>query len=91
MFATHLDLLPSMLAIGIEEVRMALNCLEYKLGVSSSSVALHSVVVKKKKKETKGSIVIRWLKKILGLCLMSWTRSKAIWVIFYWFLSHCRA
>jgi len=62
---TPLDLLPSVLANGGEEVRTAVNSYEYDLRVSRSSAVLSSIAAKKIK-ETKGSFVIYWLKMFLG-------------------------
>jgi hypothetical protein len=60
---TPLDLLPSVLTNGGEEVRTVVNC--YELDISGSLAVLSSVTTKKTK-ETKGSSIIYWLKLFLG-------------------------
>jgi hypothetical protein len=60
-----LDLLPSVLAEGGEEVLLAVNCYECDVRVSGLSVVPSSVAAKKKK-ESKGSCIFLWLKKLLG-------------------------
>jgi hypothetical protein len=65
VFVTPLDLLPSVLEEGGEEVRLAVNCYECDVRVSGSP-AVPSSVAAKKMKESKGSCVFFWLKKLLG-------------------------
>jgi len=60
-----LDLLPSVLAEGGEEVLLAVNCYECDVRVSGLPVVPSSVAAKKKK-ESKGSCIFLWLKKLLG-------------------------
>jgi hypothetical protein len=64
---TPVDLFPTVLANGGEEMRTALCCDEYELGFPSSLAATSNGVAKKTI-ETKGSFIIRLVKMILGLC-----------------------
>jgi len=62
---TPLNLLPSVLAEGGEEVRSVVNCYDCDVQVSRLLAAPFNVATKKMK-ETKGCYIFYWLKKLLG-------------------------
>jgi hypothetical protein len=64
---THVDLFPTVLANGGEEMRMALSCYEYELGLPGSLAATFTGATVKTI-ETKGSFLVRLVKMLLGLC-----------------------
>jgi hypothetical protein len=72
---TPFNLLPSMLAEAGEEVQSAVNCYECDIRVSGSPTVPFSVA-EKKMKETKGSNIFYWLKKLLRFYLSMMNQVK---------------